>query len=138
MKSHETIFSLSHAHGFPRTGCPRCFQMLEQGVDHDIPDPMNLLRVNALGNQVFIPIGRGGKQGVGETVCEHAVDFLGHAPVSAAKPRLHMGHLDTALRRHQSTTDRAVHIPHDDYTAWVVLVTNLVKLKHDSGCLIRM
>ena len=50
--------------------------------------------------------------------------------------RLHMGHLDTALRRHQHNRSCRSHPP--TTTTWVVLVTNLVKLKHDSGCLIRM
>ncbi len=62
-----------------------------QGIDHDVADPEDGARIDALRQQMVVAVVAGGEQQIGQHIGFHAVDFFGHAEIEAAFTGFHMG-----------------------------------------------
>ena len=101
MYRHEGKFARLEAQSSEHATIACCCAVLEERVDHDIPDEVNALLTYAFPHEMF----RGRTFGCEEQIChlirEDPVDFLRHRPVKAAKAGFDVGYRNLTLGRDQ-------------------------------------
>ena len=89
-------------------------QHRHERVDHDVADHDGPFGVETLGREVFKRVCRRHQEEIREPVREHAVDLLGHSPVVASQPSLHMGETTSKLvfelGRDESARERRIDV----------------------------
>lgn len=108
----------------------------EQGVDHGVADEVDLVVAVALGAEVVDRVFGRGQEQVAHPVGHHPVDLLGHRPVTAAQPGLHVGNEAPGLGGHQGARQRGVHVPHHHHGIRRQVVDQRLEADHHLGRLL--
>jgi hypothetical protein len=82
-----------------------------EAVDHRVADEVHARFVDPLGAEVVDCVLAVDEQQLGELICEHPVDFLGHLAIEAAQARLDVSNWNLELGRHQRCCECRVDVP---------------------------
>ena len=104
--------------------------VLEERVDHDVPDEVDLLGRNSLALQVVVGVGGRSEQVIGDRVRDEAIDLLRHRTVEAPQTGLDMDHWDAQLHRGQGSGHRGVRVTNDQDEVAFRRLQDLFELHH--------
>jgi hypothetical protein len=89
-------------------------QKTDESINHYVADAVNLRGVDAFANKIFIAVGRGSEQQVGELVGEQTINFFGHAAVAGAQAGFDVADADRELGTDESGGDGGVDVTIDE------------------------
>src|SRR5690606_10735048 len=109
------------------------FQVVAQGVDHDVADELDACRIDAFAHQVVAALALGEEQQVGHLVGQDAVDLFRHVAVIAAQAGFDVDHRDAFLYRHQGAGQGRVDVAYHQHRGRADLVDGGFEQPHDLG-----
>jgi hypothetical protein len=136
VKRHERILVVLEA--LRLAGARRLDPVPEhlEGVDHDIADHVDLIRADALGEEVLVGVGRWRPEHIDDRIRHHAVDFLGHSSVTAPEPGFKVHDRDPQLGAYHRAGGRGIDVADDYNPVRAVLHADLLVGDHDAAGLL--
>lgn len=113
-------------------------ELVEEVVDHHVPDEVDALLGMSLAAQVLHAARLGAEEVVADGVGDDAVDLLRHGHVATSQARLDVGDGDAELLGHDRAGERGVHVAHHHDEVGPVLHAHPLEGHHDARSLLRV
>jgi hypothetical protein len=107
--------------------------VLEERVDHHIPDEEHLVVRHTFRAQILVREVVGREQIIAEHIRAEAVDLFGHPHVARSQSGLDVRHANAKLLCGDRARHRGVHVADHDHEIGMLAQAHLLELHHDAG-----